>query len=248
MTTTLKLDFDQVVWEARPELSREVYERLDFLATLLEFEFHWRWMPSTNAGFHVEIIVFNFKYSPVVVVALQAILGSDWKRETYNLMRALVVDQAPDFWHQRWNVLYSTKLEGGGSVLNPDDYGSGKPTIKASDFPNHTLIPFTISDVDQTEVDKDGEARPKLILTFAEKPDHRYWPNVTSIRNLCAKLGTDETKWINKVIPLVKVKTNNPQTGKTVDALWVADPDAPEWETVNKRGGGGRGPEKKGRK
>lgn len=243
MTTTLRLDFD--IGASNVEFG----ERLSFVFELLGLKYAYagtpvsvsafRTMPSTHGGWHVEIEVVQ-DVSPAAVVAVQAILGSDWRRETFNLMRALVVEHAPDFWRDRWNVLYSTKLEGGRSVLNPDDFGSGKPTIKATMFPGKDVVPLTIKDVDQTEFDNGGEAKPKLIVTFNEFPEHAYWPNVTSIRNLCAVLGNNETKWIGKRVPLVRLKQRNPQTGKVQDVLWVAEADDAAWALPTRRADAGR--------
>jgi hypothetical protein len=50
---------------------------------------------------------------PLEIVMLQALCGSDLRRETFNLVRALRLPDAPAFWHTRWNVLYSEKLTGG---------------------------------------------------------------------------------------------------------------------------------------
>ena len=67
----------------------------------------------TKRGWHVRAGVCG-QVEPSVVVAVQAIMGSDWKRETYNLVRARGLARAPAFWRQqgRWNVLYARKLEG----------------------------------------------------------------------------------------------------------------------------------------
>lgn len=48
--------------------------------------------------------------TPAETVALQLLLGSDPKREAMNLMRAHSLGDAPDFWRDRWNVLYSEKI------------------------------------------------------------------------------------------------------------------------------------------
>ena len=49
---------------------------------------------------------------PVAIVALQSILGSDWKRETFNLFRARILSRAPKSWRRMgvWNTLYREKL------------------------------------------------------------------------------------------------------------------------------------------
>lgn len=60
----------------------------------------------TRRGWHVVIGVVEY-IDPTVTVAIQAILGSDPHRETYNLVRAQLVPNLPAFWRARWNVLYS---------------------------------------------------------------------------------------------------------------------------------------------
>lgn len=62
----------------------------------------------TKRGYHV-LFTLRRRLPPLAVVAVQAILGSDAVRESFNLMRALVLDEAPAFWRDRYNVLYSSK-------------------------------------------------------------------------------------------------------------------------------------------
>jgi hypothetical protein len=236
--TTLKLDFDSDAETFVPGGAPNVLvTRWPFVCQIFRLREVNRTLDrSTHDGIHASIEVEE-TLTATAIVALQAILGSDWKRETYNLMRALVVDQAPDFWQPRWNVLYSAKLEGGGSVLNEEALGlNRRPTIKASLFPGKNLIPLTISDVDNAEFDNRGEARATLALTFAEMPDHVYYPNKTSLIRLVKVLGLDEIKWINKKIPLIRVRVNNPQTDRMVDALHVAEPESEAWDIVNDAG------------
>jgi hypothetical protein len=67
----------------------------------------------TRRGWHVVVQVYTRRVvSPLFVVALQAILGSDSKRETFNLFRAVRLRQAPRAWQEigRWNTLYREKL------------------------------------------------------------------------------------------------------------------------------------------
>lgn len=73
----------------------------------------WR---SNKKGWHV-LVETRAKWArdPVAVVAAQAILGSDPKREMFNLMRAVSLPSRPAFWRgrHRWNTFYSRKLQGG---------------------------------------------------------------------------------------------------------------------------------------
>jgi len=65
----------------------------------------------TAHGWHV-IVDVPGRRSSLEVVALQAIIGSDWKREAFNLMRVKNLDGVPLYWRQRWNVLYSRHSRG----------------------------------------------------------------------------------------------------------------------------------------
>lgn len=56
-----------------------------------------RWVPSGSEA--------------LVECAVQAILGSDWRREALYLMRILAPG-APDFWRRRSNILFTHKLKG----------------------------------------------------------------------------------------------------------------------------------------
>ena len=65
----------------------------------------------TRRGWHI-IIHLRENLAPAELVALQACLGSDRRREALNLMRVLGMKRygVTDFWKRRWNILYSEKL------------------------------------------------------------------------------------------------------------------------------------------
>jgi hypothetical protein len=65
----------------------------------------------TRRGYHVELFA-QCKIEPAQMVALQSILGSDYRRETFNLFRARMLPLAPGFWRQlgHWNVLHKGAL------------------------------------------------------------------------------------------------------------------------------------------
>lgn len=101
-------DVDRLMWILAARLLRAGYE-----VTAYDFR------PSTN-GWHLLIAVEPHP-APVAVVALQAICGSDPKRESCNLQRAREVErwareadesddgapsEAAAFWSTRFNVLY----------------------------------------------------------------------------------------------------------------------------------------------
>jgi len=74
---------------------------------------HVRWMRDdrTVKGWH-RTICLEESLSPSELVALQAVLGSDPRRENLNLMRVLRTrhNGFTRFQERRWNILYSRKL------------------------------------------------------------------------------------------------------------------------------------------
>lgn len=72
----------------------------------------WVRFDRTRKGWHV-ILCLNTEISPSQTIALQAILGSDKRRETLNLMRVMEMERhgATPFWRKRWNLLYERKLK-----------------------------------------------------------------------------------------------------------------------------------------
>lgn len=60
----------------------------------------------SGKGWHLVLRVSPLPRSPLEVVALQAILGSDVKREACNLQRARMLPKMPRWAHRMWNVLY----------------------------------------------------------------------------------------------------------------------------------------------
>jgi hypothetical protein len=65
----------------------------------------------TRKGWHLWIRLQR-PLEPAERVALQAVLGSDPRRETLNLMRVLAIrrNNIRGHWRTRWNLLFSTKL------------------------------------------------------------------------------------------------------------------------------------------
>ena len=70
----------------------------------------------TRRGWHVELYQSGrgraLRLSSAQTVALQAILGSDYRREAFNLFRAMRLSRAPGFWRKlpHWNVLHKERL------------------------------------------------------------------------------------------------------------------------------------------
>jgi hypothetical protein len=68
---------------------------------------------SHSRKWHVVVLMYCRRLPPpLAIAALQSVLGSDWKRETFNIARARKLGRAPRAWQRlaRWNALYSEKL------------------------------------------------------------------------------------------------------------------------------------------
>lgn len=67
----------------------------------------WIRCDRTKHGWHI-VIHWERRFLPIEHVAIQAILGSDFRRETLNLMRVLSEPRGAG--RKRWNILYESKL------------------------------------------------------------------------------------------------------------------------------------------
>jgi hypothetical protein len=104
----LKLDFDGHLPSDLVDRVRALFRWVGGRAAVIEVR-------RSARGWHVVIHTrAQWARAPIAAVAAQAILGSDPKREMFNLMRALRLADAPVFWRQehRWNTLYARKLKG----------------------------------------------------------------------------------------------------------------------------------------
>jgi len=105
--TKLKLDID---FKSRKGL-------LKFISTVWPFLFQFDWpifgrlqvesvdASRTGHGYHIEIGVLN-RIEPLDLILLQAMLGSDVRRENHNIVR---VNCCPQM--KSWNVLYDWKFK-----------------------------------------------------------------------------------------------------------------------------------------
>jgi hypothetical protein len=80
------------------------------VAHILSEHIEWIRYDRTRRGWHV-IIKWKRKFEPLATVALQAVLGSDGRREALNLKRVLSVPEGPGNAKKKWNLLYDYKLE-----------------------------------------------------------------------------------------------------------------------------------------
>jgi hypothetical protein len=97
--TLLMCDYD------RPTLPRDWWKRVQIVLRHQRVTVSWVRVDRTTNGWHV-VIACNARMSMMRVVALQAVLGSDWKRENFNIQRATIARRLPPFWRERSNVLY----------------------------------------------------------------------------------------------------------------------------------------------
>jgi len=99
----IKLDYDKGM--KVPLQSRMAWLAARAGLTLLTYD--KRRSPS-GTGWHVLVTVTPSPCTCMEVVALQAVFGSDPKREACNINRARMVDtkQVTPYWASRWNVLY----------------------------------------------------------------------------------------------------------------------------------------------
>lgn len=83
--------------------------RLKMVSDTLGLRYKWARIDRTRHGYHMEVeFRSRTKISPVDLVLVQALLGSDWKRECFNARRARSLSRQPAMWRRapRWNVLY----------------------------------------------------------------------------------------------------------------------------------------------
>lgn len=96
------LDFDRP-WEVLG------LRRLAAVARILGVRVREVCYTRSRRGWHVSIR-WNRAFDRSALVALQAVLGSDPRREALNLMRALADPQPAKWAAKRWNILYAWKV------------------------------------------------------------------------------------------------------------------------------------------
>jgi|SRR4030042_90152 len=101
--TTL-LDFD-----GGRSLLRDFWRRFHKTCRVIGNSPEWYRYDRTRHGWHV-VIYWRNPMSPWMILALQAILGSDWRRESMNFAR-LSSNRKDRFSMKRWNILYAEKIQ-----------------------------------------------------------------------------------------------------------------------------------------
>lgn len=99
MPTPIILDID------RAQLPRDLMDRAAWTFATMRLRVACVECRRTRRGWHVTFTVAR-RLNAYTVVALQAILGSDARRETFNLIRVRNLPHVPPFWRSRWNVKY----------------------------------------------------------------------------------------------------------------------------------------------
>lgn len=102
MSSVLRLDFDNTRQITEAQLAR-----MEWVCRMLRWRIVAVALAPSRSGWHVEIVLSR-RISAESLVAAQALCGSDFKRETFNLARARRLRAVPAWWRvpSRWNVLY----------------------------------------------------------------------------------------------------------------------------------------------
>jgi hypothetical protein len=104
-TRFVKLDIDSRVIPAT------VPERITFALDMLALRAEYVRYDRTRRGWHVTVKLSR-AISPLRVVALQAICGSDPHREIFNLARVSNLRNVPERWRSQWNVFFTANNNG----------------------------------------------------------------------------------------------------------------------------------------
>jgi hypothetical protein len=97
--TLIKLDYDG-------DMPKCFAARLAWVCNTVGVPVEYYRCDRTRNGWHVTVRVAR-RINALSVVALQAIMGSDPRREAFNLMRVRNLRSVAPFWRGRWNVFYT---------------------------------------------------------------------------------------------------------------------------------------------
>jgi hypothetical protein len=81
--------------------------RLGWIAKQHGCRVEWTRIDRTAHGWHLTAALAGRRVSPLRVVLMQACMGSDYRRETYNGVRAMRLRGTAPFWRERFNQLYT---------------------------------------------------------------------------------------------------------------------------------------------
>lgn len=99
----LKVDYDT------PRVPARLAARIGHCTAAAGLRVEWWSLYRTARGWHLEVECRG-RLQPFGVVALQAMLGSDWRREAFNVGRVRGLRHANPAAHSGWNILFRRKI------------------------------------------------------------------------------------------------------------------------------------------
>lgn len=99
----LKVDYDT------PRMPGKLAARIGHVCAMANVRVVWWSLYRTVKGWHLEVACVG-RLSPMAIVAAQAMLGSDWKREAFNMSRVRALRHANPAARAGWNVLFRRKI------------------------------------------------------------------------------------------------------------------------------------------
>lgn len=108
-TNVLKLDFDCI----EPEFINYVKRIRTTLRIIGVLQLVDVKVMKTHRGYHVYLFINSTKYKIMSqdVLCIQALMGSDWKRESFNYLRVISKCQNGELLNENWNVLFISKWQ-----------------------------------------------------------------------------------------------------------------------------------------
>ena len=116
------------------------------------------------------------------------------------------------------------------SKVDTGAYGGGRqrPNLNPDMLRDADSAVLTIDDAQTGITTSDG--RTAAVLEFREFPGYAFWLTAGGVKALVKQLGDDDEEWVGAKIPIVRVRVNNPSTGRKVIKYHVADPD--DWNDI----------------
>lgn len=99
----LKVDYDT------PRMPARLVGRIGHCTAAAGLRVEWWSLYRTVKGWHLEVECVG-RLQPFGIVAVQAMLGSDWKREAFNIGRVRGLRTANPAARDGWNVLFRRKI------------------------------------------------------------------------------------------------------------------------------------------
>ena len=88
------------------------------------------------------------------------------------------------------------------SKINFSDYSSSRPKLMPEDLEGDSAI-LTIASVESVTVGEDPtDQQERLLLLLEEHEDMPLWLNMTMIRTLIDRLGSETNDWIGEKVPV----------------------------------------------